>query len=340
MLAVGVRRSDHDLAVARELDFRHDVSLIRNSDAAHFGRVLRYHRHFRPGLNAMLAAMECHTIGGQIRTVPFRGRARRLMRRRPDVGAAYVLHVTELAGGIGGAVGAPPGDREILVPAVAAPAVADHDGVRKAPKQRDVGLRRVGAVDLADDRTLEGRIGQHRLAACRPRFLERQTARNPLVQQQLRRPHERVGVEPSLPDPIVQCIRQRDERHADMMRHVVANDGVALSGRWTRVVERIIEAILAERALRLEHGKIGEGALRLDRQRERSGVGCDNEILANATLESEIGNTEGTVLIGEMAIAEIVGALARPPRYAVIGTERDLPLDGATIRLVQERQRV
>src|SRR5438445_427577 len=124
------------------------------------------------------------------------------------------------------------------------------------------------------------------------------------------------------------------------MRHVIADDGEAISRLGPRVVERVVETEFAQRTFRFELGEVRERTLPLDTQRKRGGVWRDDEVLADAALERQVGYAERAILIGEMAIAKIVGALARTPRHAVVVAECNLPAHRAPVRLVEQRERI
>ena len=61
------------------------------------------------------------------------------------------------------------------------------------------------------------------------------------------------------PDAVGQRIGERDERHPDVMGHVVANDGESLAGLRSRVVECVVKPIFPKRT-RLHASTVAYGA--------------------------------------------------------------------------------
>ena len=339
MGAVGVRRREHHLAVARELDLPHLVAVVRHGDAPDLRGILRHDGDLRPGLDVAVGAVEGHAVRRQLGAIPVRARAHRLVAGGPDAIGGQVAHVDELPRVVAGPVRTPARHRELAVPAVARPAVADHDRVREAAQQRDARLRGLGGLDLAHRRALELRIGERLVHARHLRRLEHEAPRDPLVQQQLGGADERVRVEAPLPDPVLEQVRQRHHRHADVVGHERAHERVPPPRFRPGVVERIVEPEVAEGVLALELREVVERALGIHHHRERGGVGRDHEVAAEPALQREIRHPERAVLIREVTIAEVVRALAHPPRDAALLAVGHVPADGAAVRLVEDRLR-
>ena len=76
----------------------------------------------------------------------------------------------------------------------------------------------------------------------------------------------------------------------------------------------------------------------IDRQRRR--VRRHDELVAQAALQSQPGDAEGLVLVGAVAIDEVVGRLRDAPRHAAGGGVVHLPADRQAARLVEQRVRV
>ena len=101
------------------------------------------------------------------------------------------------------------------------------------------------------------RGGRHKIAhlRCGGYFLgsgprHQYIPRRALLQEKFCRLHNRCGVKAAAHRAIIQRIGERDQKHALMVRHVGANDGDVLSFRQAgaRVIERLVEAIVSERA--------------------------------------------------------------------------------------------
>ncbi len=82
--------------------------------------------------------------------------------------------------------------------------------------------------------------GQRRRAFRRPRLGQDRLARHALLQQQLRRLHPGIGVEPFHEDVVADDVGQRDERHALVMREERADDLGASRRRRRRLVRRLL----------------------------------------------------------------------------------------------------
>ena len=79
MGAVGVRRRENDLTVARQLDLTALGAAVGQRDASDFGGILRNDCDLRPRFDPAVGAMECHAIRGEERLVPVRLRAHGLV---------------------------------------------------------------------------------------------------------------------------------------------------------------------------------------------------------------------------------------------------------------------
>ena len=189
-----------------------------------------------------------------------------------------------------------------------------HNGVRYRSEQCDTRRRRQTGDDFAYDRTITFRRRTGVVRLRRLRFLQYQSAGNALMQQQLNRFHQRIGVEARLPDIIQQHVRQRNQRHADVMRHVRANERQARARGGARVVKRVAETVLAECPQSLQRAQIVQRQWRVDLRRERRRIRRNDKITAQSALECEVGNAECAVLVGLMAVANVVRALAHAPR--------------------------
>ena len=166
--AIGVGRSEDDLAVAGELDLAGDAAVVGERDPPHLRRVVGDGGDLGPGLDRPVGPVEDDPVGGQGDVVAVGPGADRLVGGGPDAPARHVLHVAVLPRGVGSSVGAPAGDGEVLVPAVARAAVADHHRVREPPQQRHVrGCGVNGRVELSHRRALQLGVGQRGLVGAR-----------------------------------------------------------------------------------------------------------------------------------------------------------------------------
>ncbi len=145
---------------------------------------------------------------------------RRLVRGRPVTSVVAVAQVDEGAPAIGGGVLAPAGDGEVVPAAVAAAGVGRHDVVASVGQQVNFGDRGVRVGEHAHDRAgvRGGRTGGGAHFG-RVRVQRRAGLRHALLQQQFRRPHERIRHEAALHRLVEQYMRKAQQAHALVMRH-------------------------------------------------------------------------------------------------------------------------
>ncbi len=135
MCAVAGRRREHHLTVTRDLELTRSIPGIPHRDTANLGRILGRHGDFHPGLDIAIGPLECHSIRREHGPIPIGWCTNGLMRCRPKPAPAHILYIAELAAVVGGPVGSPPCDSEILEPTVARTGVTHHDRVRQSAKQ-------------------------------------------------------------------------------------------------------------------------------------------------------------------------------------------------------------
>ena len=167
----------------------------------------------------------------------------------------------------------------------------------------------------------------------------RHATRNSLLQQQLRRLHDRFAVKAILHRFIVEQIVQGYQAHALMMRHVSTHQRATfafLDSLW-RIVERFIKAVTGKAAFALQHSQVFNRPPRLNQRRENCRVRGDDEIFDQSAFETETGNTKRAILIIELQVARTVCRLRNAPRYASLITVLDLPRDDSLVSLAQQR---
>src|SRR5688500_18838840 len=109
-----------------------------------------------------------------------------------------------------------------------------------------------------------------------------------------------------LPDISFQRIVEGSEAHSDVVRHVCAYHCFTMAGQWTRVVDRVAEAVRSKRSFGLKRREVPNSLMRLDHQRQRRRVRSYDQLFTQPTLEREIGTPEAAVLIRMVAIANVV----------------------------------
>ena len=66
------------------------------------------------------------------------------------------------------------------------------------------------------------------------------------------------------------------------------------------------DPVARQRAGGLEGGEVFQGTLGVDHHRESGGVGSDHEVASQPALEREVRDSERTILVGEMAVPQVV----------------------------------
>ena len=296
MREVGGGRGEHDLGVRGQLDLPHPGAVVGERHPAQLGVVLGADHHLEPAADRAVTPDDLGAVLGEGDLVAVRLDAARLISGRPDLAALRVAEEDEGPPGVASGVLAEAGDGDVLEAAVAGAGRGQHHRVAAVAQQVAPGDGVVRGVIAADCRRGEADLrGGRDLFGARPGH--RHVARRPLLQQQLGRLDERGGVEAGrhgavLPD--VQDVRQGEERHPLVMRHVGVHHGEILPLGQTggRVVDRLVEAIPAAAAGALQPREIADRRPRLKHRRERRRIGRHHHVLGEPPLEPEAGHPE------------------------------------------------
>jgi hypothetical protein len=126
--------------------------------------------------------------------------------------------------------------------------------------------------------------------------------------------------------------------HALMMRHEGAHDrhGLVFRQPDRRIVQRLVEAVAAARAGRGQALEVARRGLRIDHGGKRRRVGRDDDVLPQAALETEARHAEIGILVGEFAVADVVGGFRDAPRHAERRPVVDLALHDQPAGLLDE----
>ena len=255
MRAIGVRRAEHDFAIARQLEIARDIRSVDERDSPDLSLFAGDDDDLRVRLDRAVAPREGHAVGRERGAVRGRRRAHGLMCHRPHCTRGEILDVNPVAGVVLSRVGAPAEHVQPIRSAMTAPRVREQHAVAGAAQQRDVRLRRVRRIDLVhlevrSRRWLDGdRLGRIRLR--RPRHI---ASRHTLVEQQRRGANGGVGHETTLPNSLCLCVTdaqrvgQRDEAHPNVMRHEGSHDRNVFVIRDARIIERVVESEFAQGA--------------------------------------------------------------------------------------------
>ena len=338
----GVRRGrgQHHLGVRRQLDLPCPWSEVRQGHAPYLGIVFRGHDHVEGGGDRSVPPGDLRSVFGEHDLVALRLVSRGLVADRPALAALRVAEVHVHPGLVARDVLTPAGHRDVPPAAVAGSRGGEHH--RVTPVGQDVGtdgpVRRGEPPD--DGRNEFTHIG-HRRHLFRARPGDRDVARRPLLQQQLGRLDDRLAVEARPHGAGVEDVRDGDEQHALVMRHVGAHhrDPGPLRKPGPGVVEGLVETVGAVGAGFPEPAEVLRSRRGIDHGRQSGRVRGDDHILAEAAPEPETRHAEVRVLIGLLEIARIVPRLRDAPGHAALGAVRDLSADHEPAALLQQASR-
>src|SRR5665213_3341013 len=340
MLSVGGQRLQHDLGVTRELDVTSYRRSVCNRHSPNFRCIVRRYDHFHHRVHVAVPTMKLYPVARECNTITIRVDRYGLMRGAPHPASGYVLYIDPLTIVVTRCIAPPPRHDDIAIATVTTPGVTYHRGVRNISQQCDRWLRRVCRIRLAHRwfRSF-GRNHRDRLILVTG-TLDDETSRYAFLQHEIVGPHKWIGVETPLPYLSLQRVRQSNEAHSDVVGHVGPDHGARGTRQWTRVVDRVTEAVRPERSLALQYRQITQSLTRLDKHCQHRCVRCDNKVLIQPALERKIRNTEPTVLIDLISVPNIVGGLGYAPRNLPLHSIQYLASYGPMVCLIQQCERI
>ena len=132
-------------------------------------------------------------------------------------------------------------------------------------------------------------------------------------------------------------------RHPGADHHALRRSGrvrlVGVARLAGREVDRVVVAVSALDAELRQPREVADGRLRTDGQRERRGVGRDDEVVGQAALHAQSRDAERLVLIRLVTVDDAVGRFGDPPRHAVLPAVLDLAAHHALVGRVEQRLR-
>ena len=343
MRAIGIGIGQHHFAIAGKLDLSRSARSISDGENSHLSAIARHDDDVRSRLDVAVPSLKNDAVSGEGDAVCVGRGPGRLVSGRPNTTGRQILDVDPLTGIVARGIGAPTRYRYAVGTTVAAAGIGDQGAIWEIAEQANARLGRVRRVELANHRLFGRQTGRRHLRDIRLGRLRGVTARHALIEQESRSPAHWVSHETALPQAValfnVQSIIERNEAHADVMRHRRADDRVHRVRVGARIVDRIVKAELAQRPFALEAREIRERLARVDREREHGCVGRDDDIIREPALERQVGYPKRTILIGIMAIAQVVRRFRDPPRHAARARVGNVPPHGRAVGLVEQRVR-
>ena len=343
MRSVSAGGGQHHLAVARELHFTNAARPVGERDAANFRALARHHHDLGARVNPAIGPGKDGSIGGERDAIVRWRRTHGLVCRGPQRPGHNVVNIDPVPGRVARTVGAPAENVHLSAATVPAPRVREQHAIRLAAEQSDARFRRVRCVELACHRVRARRPDERirgRAGLCGTSGV---ATRHPFIEQQRGRADSGIAQEPALPDALpaleIERVVQGEHRHANVVRHRGAHNGGTGGGVGSRVVQCVVESERSQRANTLHRGEIAQCLMRRDGEREGTRVRRDHEFAAQPAFEGEVGNAEGTVLIGVVPVTNVVRRLGHAPQHAPRVPVRDLAAHCRLMRLIEQRER-
>ena len=341
MRGVGGRRCQDELGIGCQLELSILDVEVRDRDAAHLGIVFRRDQHLERGRDGAVAPKELGVVLEERHAIRVRLDPRGLIPGRPHRTADDVPDKDVRPPVVARDVLAPSGHLEAAAAAVSCARPRQHHRIAPVGEQMRPANRIVGRRELTKHGRLEVPGVGGRLHFLDPRPGDGDVPRRALLQEQLGGLDDGLRVEPRAHPALPQHGRQRDEGHSLMVRHVGAHDGHRRAFRKarSRIVERLVEAIRSPGPHVRETSQVFRGSLGLHHRGEGGRIGCDDEVVAEPTLEPEAGYSEVRVLVRQIEVAHVVGRLGDPPGNPLLRAIAHLAADDEAIRLVQQAPR-
>ena len=335
-------RSQHELGIGGQLDLTCLPAEVHDRYPPQLGVVLWRDQHLERGRDGSIPPIQLGAVLREGRAILVRLDAGRLIPRRPDRAALDIPQEEIGSPVIPGDVFPPSGDAKPRAPAVARARGRQH---HRIPAVREQVRPRRGVVrrrELTEGRFHELPHMGRRLHLFRTRSRHCHVPGHALLQEKLGRLDDGLAVEPRPHHPIAEHIRERDDGHALMVRHVGANDCHRRPGRepGRRVVERLVESVESPSAHGDEARKVAGGGARVDHGGQSGRVGRDDQVLAEAPLKAQTRNPEVRILVGQVEIAHVVRRFGDAPGNPVLRAVRNLTLDDEAIRLLEQASQV
>ena len=124
-----------------------------------------------------------------------------------------------------------------------------------------------------------------------------------------------------------------------MMRHVGLYDQptLALTTRLTAEVHRFVIAVIVQQPQAGQSFQILHGLSRRKVQRQKGGIGRDDDLFLQAALQSELRYAKGLILIGLVEVQISKGRLRDPPRHTTLAAVGNVDRHRFPRRFIQER---
>ena len=341
MRDIGALWPQCEFGIRRDLDVARSTSGVGDGHATNLGVVFGRDEHFERRRQSAVSSRDLDAVLVEIDSIFIGLSARRLKTGRPDGAAPYVPKKDIRSAIVSRSILSPSRDGDVAPPAVSGAGRRHHHGI--APVGKKLRRRRglMNGKNFAPARGIRVAGARGRLDLRRPRPGRRDLARNPLLQQQFRRPNDRLGMEALSHRAVKDRVGDRDDRHALMMRHEGADESEALAFRNPRggEIHGLVKSIAAPRAHRRQSLEIRGRGRGINHGRQAGRIRRDDAIFAQSAFQSETRHAKIGILIGQFQIAGIVGGFGNPPRQPQFCPIFDLTAHDEPICLLEQTSR-
>ena len=249
---IGALWPQSEFGIGRDLDVARPHARIGDGHAPNLGIVFGRNQHFKRCRQRPVASGDLDAILVEIDSIFVGLCASRLKARRPDFAAPYVSKKDVRTAIVSSGVLSPPRDGDVAPPAVSGAGRGHHHGVAPIGKKLSRRRRLVNGNDFAPAGRIHVAGARCRLDLRRPGLGRSDFARNPLLQQQFRRPNDRLDMESLSHCAVKDRVGDRDDRHALMMRHegLDESEGLAFWNPHRGEIDGLVKSIAAPRAHR------------------------------------------------------------------------------------------
>ena len=335
--AVGGRGVQHDLAIGRDLDRAVAARAVAQRQPAAVGVCVGRGDHLEPAFDRVRGLEELGLVVREHGRGPLvLGRAGARRRGPPFVRLGVAHHDVDAAV-VAGRIGRPAVDRHVAQHRPPGPG-RGHEGRELAVRDQPDLAFGPGWVVHEGHGVAFGDAAAHVHVRPRRRTGHRHdVARRFFLQHQLGRAHHRIVVEAVAVDAVEDRVGDREDRHAVVVRHHVADDRMVDAVAQPRAgeVDRVVKAVRPLGPDRAQRGKVLERRLRAQLRRHDRRVGRDNLIVPRS-FQRKRGHAEGVVLVVHVAVAGVEGAFRHAPRNVARPAPVDVDIDRHLVRGVQD----
>ncbi len=289
---------------------------VDQGNPAHLHIVFRRYDNLRFSMDTVINAVEDGPVKGKGSGIPFNLPADRMISGGPETLRIGLMDIAEGSPAVTGRIRTPAGKFPVPPLAVAAAAVGDHQPVAAVAEQQTPGRGGMGSGKGASRRGSQVSTRRRRLIRPRRDQVQRRQGRYALLEQGLKGTHPRVAVKPARERVAVEEVGQRQKRHPLVMGHIGLDYHPAFESmppgytpRLPAEIHGLVIAVIAKQPQPGQVFQIQHGRIRRHVQCQEGGIGSDDQLFLQTSLQTESRNAEGLVLIGLVEVQIGIGRL-------------------------------